>query len=115
MSLIANAGPFGLLIVVLGTLGLCACVAQLATGREARGFVMGTALLALLVGVIGTGLGLLRVADAVRAVEDAQQAAHMWRQGFAVASSTTTLGAMAALVDFLGFSAVKAFRRGARR
>ncbi len=110
MSLVLNAGPFGLLVVVIGAVGLCMSVAQLATGRNLQGAITWTAAVALLVGVVGTGLGLLTAADAVVSVDDAAQAARLWRQAQAIASSTTTLGAMAALVDLGALALVTMIR-----
>lgn len=114
MSLILNAGPFGLLVVVMGAIGVCIAVAQLATGRNLQGPTTWCAAVALLLGVVGTGLGLLTAADAVVTLDDAARAAKLWRQAQAIAFSTTTLGAMAAIVD-LGAMAVVTLIRPPQR
>ena len=99
MSLFFNAGPFGLVVVLFGAVGLCTAIAQLATGRNLQGAVSWCAAVALLFGMVGTGFGLLTAADAVVQVDDPAMAAKMWRQAQAIAGSTTTLGAVSALVD----------------
>jgi len=110
MSLILNAGPFGLLVVVTGAIGLCFAVAQLATGRNLQGAISWSAAVALLLGLVGTGLGMLTAADAVVQVDDAARAAKLWRQAQAIAGSTTTLGAMAAIADLVAMAVVTVLR-----
>jgi len=110
MSLIANAGPFGLLVIVMGAVGLCIAVAQLATRRDLQGPVTWCAAMAMLLGITGTGFGLLTAADAVVQVDDAARAARMWMQAQAIAESTTTLGAMTAMADLAALAFVTVIR-----
>jgi len=110
MSLVINAGPFGLLVVVIGAIGLCVTVAQLATGRNLQGATTWCAAMAVLVGLVGTGFGLLTAADAVAPLDDPALAAKLWRQAQAIAGSTTTLGALAALVDLVAMAVVTLVR-----
>jgi len=110
VSFIANAGPFGLFVVVIGAVGLCLAVAQLASRRDLQGAISWCAAAAVLVGMVGTGLGLQQASYAVGQVDDPARAAMMWRHAFAIAESTTTLGAMAALVDLTAMALVTVIR-----
>jgi hypothetical protein len=110
MSLIIQSGPIGLLAVIMGAVGLCFAVAQLATGRDLQGAISWSAAIAFLLGLAGTGLGMLTAADAVVGLEDAARAARLWRQAQAIAGSTTTVGALAAIVDLVAMAAVTVLR-----
>jgi hypothetical protein len=101
MSFIFQAGPFGLLTLVVGTIGLCIVLAQTATRRDLQGPATWCAAVALLIGIVGTGVGLDRAATVLATVDDPAQAAMLWRQAVATAASATTLGALASLATLV--------------
>ena len=110
MSFIMEAGPFGLVVLATGALGVVIAGAQLVTRRDLQGAVTWCAAAAVLWGMIGTGLGLSVASHAVSQVDDPAMAAKMWRQATAIAESTTTLGAMAALLDLVALAGVTLLR-----
>ncbi len=95
---IIDAGPFGIITLLLGLAALVLQGLALArpAGRDLRGAAVSTALAALLVGLAGTCMGLHQAALFLVAEPTS---AHLWPRAVAVAASPLVLAAVpAALV-----------------
>ena len=111
LTLIMSSGPFGILSMLIGLIGLALVVADtLSRGRLSLQRAAGAAALAaFLVGIIGTALGLYVASQAVTSAEAATQAT-MWYAGMGTAMTTTVIGAAAALINLLAISALGTFK-----
>ncbi len=110
-AILSLSGPFGILSVAIAATGLVFALAEAATGgrRTFRRAVALAAAVAVLIGAAGTAAGLHVAATALGNAPDTfspDQLATMWRAGVGVASTTTAIGCLGAVVDLLALGAL---------
>ena len=100
LDLISMSGPFGLLATAAGLLaaGLNIFVLIRPSSPRAARAALALAAAAFLIGIAGTGTGLMVASEAVMAAEPAIQEL-LWARGQAVAETTTALGAIWASIS----------------
>ncbi len=106
LAFIQISGPFGILAIGAGSVGLVLALAEAATRgqRSYRRGVVIAAAVALLVGLAGTAHGFYIMSEALSHAPESfsdAQLMQMWRAGFGVTMTTTTIGALAAVADLL--------------
>ena len=94
-TFISLAGPFGFLSSAFGLTGAILAIVQLArpAGRDLIRAASFAAAGAVLIGIVGTGQGMLVCSDAVMAAAPEAQM-FLWIRGSAVAWTATALGAL---------------------
>ncbi len=111
-ELLSISGPFGILSTLLG--GAAAAMQLAAVVRPARERMSraaaAIALAALLVGIAGTGVGLMVCSDAILQASPGLRA-DLWMRGRAVAGTSTSVGALWASLNALLFAAASGRRR----
>jgi hypothetical protein len=114
LEFIQISGPFGVLSLVVGLVGLGLALAEAATGgrRTYRRGVGAAAAISLLIGVAGTAEGFYivsrAVTDAAAVLPESADRLTLWWTGLGVAMTTTVVGCLAAIADLLALCGLAA-------
>lgn len=113
LEIISVSGPFGLLSTGLGLVAVAMQItAMVKPGRSnvARAAAI-LAIASFLVGVVGTGAGLMQVSDAVLRAEPAMRL-DLYMRGRCIAETSTTVGAAWAVLNAALFAVTTLRNRG---